>query len=85
MLHAYFPDIPVYVDKNINCYTLAELWLGEGKQSNNFATVSVGAGLGLSVVINRQIYYGAQVEPVNLDIQRFNRADTNVTVVKKDA
>lgn len=60
MLHAYFPDIPVYVDKNINCYTLAELWLGEGKQSNNFATVSVGAGLGLSVVINRQIYYGAQ-------------------------
>lgn len=29
MLHAYFPDIPVYVDKNINCYTLAELWLGE--------------------------------------------------------
>lgn len=60
MLHAHFPDIPVYVDKNINCYTLAELWLGEGKQSNNFATVSVGAGLGLSVVINRQIYYGAQ-------------------------
>ncbi|EAE3435319.1 ROK family transcriptional regulator [Listeria monocytogenes] len=44
MLHAHFPDIPVYVDKNINCYTLAELWLGEGKQSNNFATVSVGAG-----------------------------------------
>ncbi|EAG8014942.1 TPA_asm: alpha-glucosidase [Listeria monocytogenes] len=53
MLHAHFPDIPVYVDKNINCYTLAELWLGEGKKSNNFATVSVGAGLGLSVVINR--------------------------------
>ncbi|WP_099224569.1 ROK family transcriptional regulator [Listeria costaricensis] len=58
MLAEYFPGISIFVDKNINCYTLAELWLGEGRQSSNFVCVSVGAGLGLSIVIGRQIYYG---------------------------
>ncbi|WP_163539850.1 ROK family transcriptional regulator [Gracilibacillus sp. YIM 98692] len=59
MLKQRFDQVRVYVDNNINGYTLAELWNGLGKEYNNFLVVSVGAGLGLSVVIDRQIYYGA--------------------------
>ncbi|RWZ54625.1 ROK family transcriptional regulator [Halobacillus fulvus] len=59
MIKGSFPDIPVFVDNNINGYTLAELEKGAGKQNNDFLVVSIGAGLGLSVVIDRKIYYGS--------------------------
>lgn len=59
MLENYFKNIPIFVDKNINGYTLAELWKGEGKETKDFLVVSVGAGLGLSVVKDQKIYYGS--------------------------
>ncbi|MGJ9385751.1 ROK family protein [Salipaludibacillus sp. CF4.18] len=59
MLKNRFSSIKIFVDNNINGYTLAELWEGEGVNNNNFLVVSVGAGIGLSVVIDRKIYYGA--------------------------
>lgn len=59
MLKDSFTDIPVFVDKNINGYALAELSKGEGKESNNFVLISVGAGLGLSVIIDKKIHYGS--------------------------
>ncbi|WP_181348115.1 ROK family transcriptional regulator [Thalassobacillus sp. CUG 92003] len=59
MMKAHFPGVPVFVDNNINGYSLAELERGEGREDHNFLIVSIGAGLGLSVVIDRKIYYGA--------------------------
>ncbi|MFC4557291.1 ROK family protein [Virgibacillus kekensis] len=59
MVKEKFPDVEIFVDNNINGYTLAELEKGEGKHHNNFLVVSIGAGLGLSVVIDRKIYYGS--------------------------
>ncbi|WP_416828409.1 ROK family protein [Ectobacillus polymachus] len=59
MLKEKLKDIPIFVDKNINGYALAELWKGEGLESNDFLVVSVGAGLGLSIVISRKINYGS--------------------------
>lgn len=59
MVKEIFPEVDVFVDNNINGYTLAEMEKGEGKNSNNFLVVSIGAGLGLSVVIDRKIYYGS--------------------------
>lgn len=59
MLEQRLMDIPIFVDKNINGYTLAELWKGVGQENSGFFVVSVGAGLGLSVVIDRKIYYGS--------------------------
>lgn len=59
MVKDIFPDVQVFVDNNINGYTLAELEKGEGKNDYNFLVVSIGAGLGLSIVIDRKIYYGA--------------------------
>ncbi|MFD1019665.1 ROK family transcriptional regulator [Thalassobacillus hwangdonensis] len=59
MLKIKFPNAQIFVDNNINGYTLAELEKGEGQENNNFLVVSIGAGLGLSVVIDRKIYYGS--------------------------
>ncbi|WP_130860444.1 ROK family protein [Gracilibacillus phocaeensis] len=58
MVKERFEAVRVYVDNNINGYTLAELWNGSGKGYTNFLVVSIGAGIGLSVVIDRKIYYG---------------------------
>ncbi|MFX3623416.1 MAG: ROK family protein [Ectobacillus sp.] len=52
-------SIPVYLDKNINAYTLAELSFGFGKQLSSFVCLSVGAGLGMTTVINGEIYSGS--------------------------
>jgi N-acetylglucosamine repressor len=59
MLKERFTDIPVIVDKNINGYALAELSKGEGQESEGFVLISVGSGLGLSVVMEKKIHYGS--------------------------
>ncbi|WP_064091186.1 ROK family transcriptional regulator [Rossellomorea aquimaris] len=59
MIKVYFPEVPVFVDNNINGYALAELEKGRGQKDHDFLVVSIGAGLGLSVVMGRNIYYGA--------------------------
>lgn len=59
MLQERLIDIPIFVDRNINGYTLAELTKGNGQENSDFVVVSVGAGLGLSVVIQKKIYYGS--------------------------
>lgn len=59
MLREKFNNIQIFVDNNINGYALTEIIKGEGKKTNNFLVVSVGAGLGLSIVIDKKIYYGS--------------------------
>lgn len=60
MLKEKFPkNVQVFVDNNINGYTLSELEEGEGQSNSNLFVVSVGAGLGLSIVVNQEIYYGS--------------------------
>lgn len=50
--------VPVYVDNNVNVYTLAELLKGKGKILNNFMIVTYGAGVGAGIVINNRLYRG---------------------------
>lgn len=59
MLKERFNNTRIFIDNNINGYTLAEMAMGVGKENNNFLVLSVGAGLGLSIVINNRIYYGS--------------------------
>jgi len=53
-------DVPVFVDNDVNTLTLTELWFGAGQGVENFLTVTVGRGIGLGLVINGQLYHGAQ-------------------------
>lgn len=51
-------NVPVYVDNNVNAYTLAELLKGRGKILNNFMVVTYGAGIGAGIVINNKLFRG---------------------------
>jgi glucokinase len=46
------------IDNDANCFTRAELYLGQGKTLNNFIALTLGTGIGGGIVINRQIYRG---------------------------
>jgi len=48
----------VKIDNDANCFTRAELFLGQGKDLNNFLALTFGTGIGGGIVINRKIYRG---------------------------
>lgn len=49
----------VYVDNDVNCYALAQKWVGKGKDYNNFVCVTIGEGIGAGIIINNRLYRGA--------------------------
>ncbi len=49
----------VRVDNDVNCYALAQNWLGKGKDSQNFVCITIGEGIGSGVIIGNQLYRGA--------------------------
>ncbi|MBT6834609.1 MAG: ROK family protein [Bacteroidetes bacterium] len=50
--------VPVYIDNDVNTFTLTELWFGKGLGANHFMTVTIGRGIGLGIVTNGKIYRG---------------------------
>ena len=51
-------SVPIYIDNDVNVYTLAELEYGYGRDLNNFILVISGVGIGAGFVFNKQIYRG---------------------------
>lgn len=49
----------VRVDNDVNCYTLAQEWLGKGKSLRNFVCITIGEGIGSGLIVDRQLYRGA--------------------------
>ncbi len=48
----------VAVDNDANCFTRAELLVGQGKKLSNFLGITLGTGIGGGIVINKNIYRG---------------------------
>lgn len=51
--------IPVEVDNDANTAALGEMWAGAGKGSSNILCLTIGTGIGGGVIINGDIYHGA--------------------------
>ena len=51
-------QIPVTVENDVNCMALCEATMGAGKDYNNLIALTIGTGIGGSVVINKQILHG---------------------------
>ncbi len=51
--------VPVRVDNDTNTLALAERWFGVGQKSDDFILVTLGRGVGLSVVVGGSVYRGA--------------------------
>jgi glucokinase len=52
--------VPVFVDNDANCATLAEAHFGAGKNVTNFIYVTVSTGIGGGIIINKELYRGIQ-------------------------
>jgi len=50
--------VKVKVENDANCYALAELKYGCGKNCKNFVLVAIGTGIGGGIVINGKLYTG---------------------------
>jgi len=51
--------IPVFIDSDANTCALGEKWFGSGKGINNFIYLLYDEGVGAGIVINGEIYRGA--------------------------
>jgi glucokinase len=52
-------NVPVFLENNIRTMALAELWFGQGRGIRNFICVAMRSGIGAGIVIDGQIYHGA--------------------------
>ncbi len=62
LFQKYYPQpIDIKIDNDANASALAELWFGKGEVTklNDFVFLSVGAGIGSGIVLNRKILEGA--------------------------
>jgi N-acetylglucosamine repressor len=51
--------VPVFVENNTRTMALAELWFGQGRGLRNFICVGLRSGLGAGIIIDGQVYRGA--------------------------
>ena len=54
------PEIPIFMDNDVNAMTLGELHHGAGVGYQNIVALTLGTGVGGGVVIDRQVYHGSR-------------------------
>jgi len=53
-------DVPIFLDNDVNTFTLTEKWFGLGSGVDNFLIVTVGRGVGMGMVMNGSLYHGSR-------------------------
>ncbi|MBO8171502.1 MAG: ROK family glucokinase [Bacillaceae bacterium] len=51
--------VPVELDNDANVAALGEMWCGAGRDISDMLCLTIGTGIGGGVIINRDIYHGA--------------------------
>jgi fructokinase len=57
LLDSHF-NVPIEFDLDVNCAALGELYFGAAKDVDSFVYITLGTGIGGSLVINKQIVHG---------------------------
>ena len=52
--------MPVWIDNDVNVMALGELTTGLGRGRENFVFVKIGTGIGAGIIVNGELYRGAQ-------------------------
>lgn len=52
-------NIPVYLDNDANCATIAEFFKGNLQDTNNSVLITIGTGIGGGIILNKEIYRGS--------------------------
>lgn len=55
----FFPRYKVYLENDVNVIALLESDLGAARESRNSVYITVSTGIGSGIIINNQIYHGA--------------------------
>lgn len=50
--------LSTFVENDVNCAALGELWKGQAKDKKNVVMVTIGTGIGGSIIVNGQIING---------------------------
>ena len=50
--------LSTFVENDVNCASLGELWKGQAKDKKNVVMVTIGTGIGGSIIVNGQIVNG---------------------------
>lgn len=58
LFHQYLP-MPLLIENDANCAALAEYYVGAGRSSKRFVTITLGTGIGGGIIHNGKIYHGA--------------------------
>ena len=58
LFHHYL-SIPLYIENDANCAALAEYYVGAGRDSKRFVTITLGTGVGAGIIHNGKVYHGA--------------------------
>jgi glucokinase len=51
-------NLPVFVNNDVNCFTLGEHRFGVAKNYNSVVGMTIGTGLGSGIIIDNQLYIG---------------------------
>ncbi len=51
-------NLPVFVDNDVNSAASGEMWVGGGRNLNNFLCMTLGTGVGGAIVIDKKVYRG---------------------------
>ncbi|MBE5821201.1 MAG: ROK family protein [Clostridiales bacterium] len=52
-------NVPVYLDNDANCATIAEYFKGNLQGINNGVLITVGTGIGGGIILNKELYRGS--------------------------
>lgn len=51
--------IPVYLENDVNAFTIGEKYFGDGLKYNNFLCVSLGQGIGAGIIVDDILFRGS--------------------------
>ena len=54
-------NVPIKINNDANCFVLGEKYFGKGKDSRNIVGLILGTGFGAGLVLNNQLYMGANI------------------------
>ena len=71
-------DLPLYIENDANCAALAEYYVGGGRGSKRFITVTLGTGVGGGVIVNNHVIDGTHGAGGEIGHITVNRHETAV-------
>lgn len=82
--------VPCEVENDVNCAGLGETWLGAGANAHSAVCLTIGTGIGGSIIINNQLMHGfsssaGEVGYINIGGESFQELASTSSLVRRVA